>query len=96
MQPDEIERRFMELERRIDFAAGRIPGTAIGQAARPMPDRTQKAPVLPPIDPISIMAAARERVLAHGGSFADAVQDLLDARKLLSAALSLDCGRSEK
>lgn len=96
MLPDEIERRFVELERRIDFAAGRIPGVAIGQAARPMPDRTPKAPVMPPLDPVSVMAAARERVLAHGGSFADAVQDLLDARKLLSAALSPDCGRSEK
>ncbi len=56
----------------------------------------QEQPEMPVLDPLTIMEMARERVLAHGGSFADAVQDLLEARKLLSAALSSDCGRSEK
>ena len=56
----------------------------------------QEQPEMPVLDPLTIMAMARERVLAHGGDFTSAVRDLVDAHAVLRAAVTAGSGRSEK
>jgi len=54
----------------------------------------QEQPEMPVLDPLTIMAMARERVVAHGGSFLETVRDLVEAHRELHALLSLkDAGR---
>ena len=54
----------------------------------------QERPGIPNLDPLTIMAMARERVVAHGGSFLETVRDLVEAHRELHALLSLkDAGR---
>lgn len=55
------------------------------------------APEVPGLDPLTIMAMVRERVLAHGGSFLETVRDLVEAHKELRIALSPSgSGRPQK
>lgn len=49
-----------------------------------------------PIDPLAIMGMARERVLAHGGSFLETVRDLVDAHVTLRKAVIADSLRPQK
>ncbi|KRG63919.1 hypothetical protein ABB26_10090 [Stenotrophomonas humi] len=43
---------------------------------------------MPALDPLTIMAMARERVVAHGGGFLETVRDLIEAYEELRIALS--------
>ncbi len=47
-------------------------------------------------DPLAIWNTAREIVMAHGGSIADAVRDLIDAYRTLNDAVTQDFGRPQK
>lgn len=47
-------------------------------------------------DPLAIWNTAREIVMAHGGSIADAVRDLIDAYVTLNDAVTQDFGRPQK
>lgn len=47
-------------------------------------------------DSLAIWNAARDIVIAHGGSIGDAVRDLIDAHRALNDAVTQDFGRPQK
>lgn len=55
-------------------------------------------PAIPQLvfDPLAIWNTAREIVIAHGGSIADAVRDLIDAHRALNDAVTQDFGRPQR